>query len=87
MSSDVLARLPQVRQLSVPSTLVSLICHVPPRSHVYHVRKKKNLEIVTPRSREILCSRLETLTNKLRDAEREFCMVNVSRYTDAGIFR
>ena len=39
MSSDVLARLPQVRQLSVPSTLVSLICHVPPRSHVYHVKK------------------------------------------------
>ena len=31
MSSDVLARLPQVRQISVPSTLVSLICHVPSR--------------------------------------------------------
>ena len=29
MSSDILARLPQVRQISVPSTLVSLICHVP----------------------------------------------------------
>ena len=28
MSSDVLARLPQVRQISVPSTLVSPICHV-----------------------------------------------------------
>ena len=42
MSAVVLARLPQVRQLSVPSTLVFLVCHVPPRSHVYHVRKKNN---------------------------------------------
>ena len=31
MSSDVLARLPQVRQIWVSSTLVSLICNVPQR--------------------------------------------------------
>ena len=74
MSSDVLARLPQMRQILVPSNLASVTCHVPPRSSRASCPKKKR---DGPGSLFFILNRLRVFWDSLVQGYEE------ARYADA----